>query len=220
MSTAADSITVSRLDGAPREGAPRQGSTRLAWARRAPHRGDDPGRRRHAAHRFRPLHHRMEAGDRGDPAAHRERLAGGFRRLSEDPRISRAEAGHEPRSVQDHLLVGVEPPLPRPADRHRLPPALPRLLDRRLHPESSVAAARRPVRARRPARRRRLVHGEERPRLPRRREPVPARSPSRHRRRHPRLHALAYFRSWAGARRASPSRAHALRHGSPAPCSP
>ena len=66
-------------------------------------------------------------------------------------------------------------------------------------PRALLPRARRPVRARRIARRRRLVHGEERPRHARRCEPIPARSPSRHRRRHPRLHAVAYLRSWAGA---------------------
>ena len=160
--------------------------------------GDDPGRRRDAPHRFRPFHHRVEAGDGRGAAALRQRLARGIRRLPPNSRVPVAEAGHEPRSVQDHLLVGVGAPLPWAADRCRLPGAVRRLLDRRVYPKAATTPSRWPLPAWRTARRGRLVHGEERPRRPHRCQPVPARRPSRHRRDDLRLHALAHPSASAG----------------------
>ena len=168
------------------------------------------------AHRFGPVHHRVAADPRRHPAVERGRLAGGFRRLSENPRIYRAQARHEPRRVQDHLLVGMGASFSRPADRRRLLRAVRRVLDRRLYSARAAAAAHRPVPARRASGRGRLVHGEERSGRAHRCEPVPARRAFRHRARHSRLHALAPVRPRRAGGRAH--RARAARPGSRASC--
>ncbi len=191
----------------------------LARNRRPAHRGDGPGRGRHASHRFRALHHRMAADHGGDPAALGRRLAKGVRGLSEDPGIFGAEAGHEPRRVQGHLLVGMGASLPWPPDRRRLPRAVCRLLERGFHSPRLSAPAARPVRAWRAAGRRRLVHGEERPRHARRREPIPARRASRRRRADPGLHALAVLRSRRGRREAGGDHGSGPQRGLPPACS-
>ncbi len=74
----------------------------------------------------------------------------------------------------------------------------------------------------RPARRRRLVHGEERPRRPDRCEPIPARRPSRHRRADLGLYAVASVRArqrsgaMAAHRPALARRTHGRRRDPPA----
>ena len=113
------------------EAAP--GAAHLACRDRGSHRRHDPGRRRHAAHRFGPVHHRVAADHGRRSAAQRGRLDARFRGLSEDSGIYRDQARHEPGRVQDHLLVGMGASLSRPADRRRLLRALRRLLARGLH---------------------------------------------------------------------------------------
>src|SRR6202163_3956558 len=44
----------------------------------------------------------------------------GVRRLQDYSAISRTQRRHESGRVQDHLLVGMEPPVARARDRHRL----------------------------------------------------------------------------------------------------
>ncbi len=163
----------------------------LAWRHRRPHRRHDPRGWRHPAHRFRPVHHRVATDHRRHPAADRGPLASGVRGLPEDPGIYRDQSRHEPRGVQIHLLVGMGASLPRALHRPRLPAAVHRLLDRRLHPAQAHAPAPWPIRPRRPARRARLVHGEKRARRPHRCQPVPARRPFRRGRPDLRLHAMA-----------------------------
>ena len=174
--------------------APRPRAETVARRAGPSDRGDDFDRRGHQAHRFGPVHHRVAADLGRRPAVERRRLAGGFRRLSENPRIYRAQARHEPRRIQDHLLVGMGASFSRPADRRRVLRAVRGVLDRRLYSARTAAAARLPVPARRVSGRGRLVHGEKRSGRAHRCQPVPARRAFRHRARHSRLHPLAPVR--------------------------
>ncbi len=85
------------------------------------HRAHRGGGRRHAAHGFGPLHRRVAAGDRRDPAALRRSLAGGVRGLPRDPTVRGAEPRDDARGIQGALLVGVDAPATRAARRRRLP---------------------------------------------------------------------------------------------------
>ena len=87
----------------------------------------------------------------------------GVRGLQDHPAISRTQRRHESRRVQDHLLVGVEPPAARPLYRHRLSAAVPVVsLARRFECRSEAAAVDH-LRARRAAGRGGLVDGGVRP---------------------------------------------------------
>ena len=86
------------------------------------------GRRRHQAHQFRPVDHRMEADPRRDTAAQRRRVAGRIPALPEDPAICRAQQGHEPGRLQVDLLVGMGAPHPGAQRRPGLRPAAAGLL--------------------------------------------------------------------------------------------
>src|SRR6201981_2823220 len=83
----------------------------------------------------------------------------GVRGLQEHPAICRAQCGDEYCAVQNHLLVGMEPPAARPRDRHCLTAATP-LFPMAIHPrggrKAATVADRRPWRA---AGRGRLVDG-------------------------------------------------------------
>ena len=61
------------------------------------------------------------------PPLSRGGLAGRVRQVPADPAIPRAQPRHEPRPVQDHLLVGVEPPAAGAAGRRGVPAAVPAL---------------------------------------------------------------------------------------------
>ncbi len=78
------------------------------------------GRRRHAPDRIRAFDCRVEAGHRYCAAARSETMDRGVRRLQDDTAISRTQRRHESGRVQDHLLVGMEPPVARARDRRRL----------------------------------------------------------------------------------------------------
>ena len=114
----------------PRYRRATRGRSALARRARSAHRRHDPCRRHDEAHRFRPLHHRVETDRRRDPASVGVRLERSLHGLQDDTGIYRAQARHEPRRIQDHLLVGVGAPLPRAADRICLPRSLRRVLDR------------------------------------------------------------------------------------------
>src|SRR5712671_2834949 len=90
-----------------------------ARARRAD-RDHGAGRRRHASDRIRALDCRVEAGYRHSAAAQSGTMDRGVRRLQDDTAISRTQRRHESGGVQDHLLVGMEPPGARARDRRRL----------------------------------------------------------------------------------------------------
>src|ERR1700682_2905252 len=78
------------------------------------------GRRRHAPDRIRALDCRVETGHRNPASARSGPMDSGFRRLQDYSAISRTQRRHESGRVQDHLLVGMEPPVARASDRHRL----------------------------------------------------------------------------------------------------
>src|ERR1700682_1135219 len=75
------------------------------------------GRRRHATHRIRAFNRRVETGHRHSAAAQSGAMDPGVRSLQDHPAISRAQCGHESCRVQDHFLVGMEPPAARTRDR-------------------------------------------------------------------------------------------------------
>src|SRR5579859_411533 len=143
------------------------GKTDLSVARRPrvarrgsrPDRADGAGRRRHAPHRIRALDHGMEAGHRRAAAARTGTVGTGLRGLQADPAIPRTQRRHDAVAVQDHLLVGVEPPAARPRDRHGLPPAVPVLPVARRIERGTEAAAMADLRPRRVAGGGRLVDG-------------------------------------------------------------
>src|SRR5216683_564251 len=78
------------------------------------------GRRRHAPDRIRALDCRVEAGYRRSATAQSGTMDRGVRRLQDYTAISRTQRRHESGRVQDHLLVGMEPPVARARDRRRL----------------------------------------------------------------------------------------------------
>src|SRR5216683_8204623 len=98
------------------------------------------GRRRHAPDRIRALDCRVEAGHRNSAAAQSGAMDRGVRRLQDYTAISRTQCRHEPGGVQDHLLVGMEPPVARARDRRRLFAAV-SLVPLARYPEHGLAAA-------------------------------------------------------------------------------
>ncbi len=84
---------------------------------------DGGGRRHHAADRIGPVDRQMGCGLRHAAAAQRRAMAGGVRRLSDQPAISEDQQRHDAGRVQIDLLLGICPPPARPADRHGLRPA-------------------------------------------------------------------------------------------------
>ena len=153
-------------DGNTRISYPRHPA--MALCRRRAGFGDGPGRRRHPAHRIRPLDHRVEAGDGHAAAARRKWVAGRVREISGHPAIPRAQCRHESRAIQDHLLVGMGASAARPADRRGVFAAVSLVPVARLGGTGAAGAAVVHFRARRAARWRRLVDGRLRPRRPRR----------------------------------------------------
>ena len=59
------------------------------------------------------------------PPLDRGRMAGRVRQIQDDPAIPRAQSRHEPRRVQDHLLVGVVASAAGAPDRRGIPAAVP-----------------------------------------------------------------------------------------------
>ena len=106
-------------------------------------------------------------------------MAGSPREIPADSGVQARQQGHEPRGLQVHLLVGVGPPLPRPHGRLRFRDPLRLLPGPRPPQRAPRMEARRHSRARRPAGRHRLVHGELGPRRSHRRQPLPS-GPSPH----------------------------------------
>ena len=130
---------------------------------RRPDRGHGAGRRRHAADRVRIVDRGVEARHRHAAAAQRGAMGAGLRGLQDHPAISRTQRRHEPLRVQDHLLVGMEPPAARTRDRRGLPAAVPVLPVARRVERRIKAAAVADLRPRRAAGRGRLVDGRIRP---------------------------------------------------------
>ena len=132
---------------------------RVADRGRRADRGHGAGRRRHAAHRIRIVDRRVEAGHRHAAAAQRGAVGAGVRGLQGDPAIPRTQRRHEPCGVQDHLLVGMEPPPARARDRRGLSAAVPVLPVARRVERRAETAALDDLRAWRAAGRGRLVDG-------------------------------------------------------------
>src|SRR5262245_66693912 len=101
----------------------------------------------------------MEAGDRYAAAADISTMAGGIRRLQENPAISRAQRRHDVGGVQDDLLVGMEPPPAWPLHRRGVPAAVPLFSVARRAERGAEATAVADLRARRGAGCGRLVDG-------------------------------------------------------------
>ena len=148
-------MTASSAQQAPHPGAVRWW---LIVGRRAD-RGHGAGRRRHAADGIRIVDRRVEAGHRHAAAAQRGAVGAGVRGLQGHPAIPRTQRRHEPCGVQDHLLVGMEPPPARARDRRGLSAAVPVLPVARRVERRAEAAAVDDLRARRAAGRGRLVDG-------------------------------------------------------------
>ncbi len=152
MATKTESIGSSAcMDDGANRGLPR---------RRRRHDLPDADRRRSdAAHRKRPVDHRVEAGDGRGAAAVAGCVAGRVRRLQADSAIPRAQRGHDAQPVQDDLLVGVDASAARAHRRHGVPAAVPLLSLARHDPEASQMAPVGHLRRRRRAWRGRLVDG-------------------------------------------------------------
>ena len=149
-------------DGKPcRRARPRDPA--VALCRRRFGAGDGAGRRRDAAYGIRPLDHRVEAGHGHAAALVRGRLAGRVRKISGHSAIPRAQCRHEPRCVQDDLLVGMDASSARPADRRGVSAAVCLVSVARLGRAGAAAAALVHFRAWRAAGRGRLVDGCFRP---------------------------------------------------------
>ena len=117
------------------------------------------GRRRHAADRVGAFDRRVEAGHRHAAAAQPGAMDRCLRGLQEDSAISRTQCRHVARPVQDHLLVGMEPPAARARDRGGLSAAVPLVPVARRLERGAEAAAVADLRPRRAAGRGRLVDG-------------------------------------------------------------
>ncbi len=126
---------------------------------RRPGRADGAGRWRHAAHRIRAFNCRVEAAHRHAAAAQSGAMEGGVRSLQDHPAISRTQRGHGSCRVQDHLLVGMEPPATRAHDRGRLSAAVCLVPVARRFKRGSEATLVADLRARCAAGRGRLVDG-------------------------------------------------------------
>ena len=87
----------------------------------------------------------------------------GLRGLQDHPAISRTQCRHVARRVQDHLLVGMEPPAARARDRRGLSVAVSLVPVARRAQRGTEAAVVADLRARRAAGRGRLVDGGVRP---------------------------------------------------------
>ena len=146
----------------------------VALCRRSPGAGDGAGRRRDPAYGIRPVDHRMEAGDGRGAAALRQFVAGSIRKISGHSAIPRAQSRHEPRRVSDDLLVGMGAPAARSRDRRRVSPAIPVVSLARRRRAGFAPAIMVHFRARRTARRGRLVDGRLRPCRARRGFAIPA----------------------------------------------
>ena len=94
------------------------------------------------------------------------------------PQFRHLNSGMTLARVQDHLLVGMDASADGPADRRRVPAAVPVVSDEGLDCSRPALAALGDLRARRAARWRRLVDGGVWPRRPRRGLAVSARDPS------------------------------------------
>ena len=111
------------VDGTPRDiadDAQSQVDTPVALRHRLAGLWHGDAGRGHQAHRFRPLHHRVETDPRHHSAAQPVRLGRGIRQVQAFAGIRARQQGHEPRRIQAHLLVGMGAPLPRPLRRLRL----------------------------------------------------------------------------------------------------
>ena len=125
-------------------------------------------RRGDAAYRIRPVDHRMAACHGHAAAAERNAMAERVREISGHPAIPRTQSRHEPRRVQDDLLVGVDAPADRPDDRRGIPAAVFVVPVARLDRARNARPALGDFRAWRASRRRRLVDGRFRSRRSRR----------------------------------------------------
>ena len=102
---------------------------------------------------------RMAAGRGRRAAARRGRMAGGIREVPDDSAIPAAQPRHDPRRVQDHLLVGMESPAARPAHWRGISAAVPVVPVARMGRPQARPGARRHIRPWRAARRGRVVDG-------------------------------------------------------------
>ena len=143
---------------APPSTAPPRREMVAALDRRAD-RDHGAGRRRHAADRVRAVDRRVEAGHRHAAAAQRGAMDGGLRGLQDHPAISRTQCRHVARPVQDHFLVGMEPPAARARDRRGLSAAVSLVPVARRPGRGAEAAVVADLRPRRAAGRGRLVDG-------------------------------------------------------------
>src|SRR5476649_1269273 len=113
----------------------------LAARRRGDDLSDAGGRRRHAADRVRALDCGMEAGHRYAAANVGARMASRVNQVSGDPAIPRAQPRHDPRPVQDDLLVGMVTPDVGARDRRGVPAAVFGILVARLDSAKPTLAA-------------------------------------------------------------------------------
>src|SRR5712672_653979 len=117
------------------------------------------GRRRYAAYRSRAFDCRMEAGHWHAAAVQSGAMDPGVRSLQDHPAISRTQRRHESCRVQDHFLVGMEPPSARARDRGCLSAAVSLVPVAWRFERGAEATAVAYLRSRYPAGRGRLVDG-------------------------------------------------------------
>ncbi len=142
---------------------------------------DGRGRRHYAAHSFRPVDHRMEAGHRHCAAAVGRRLDCGIREIPADPRIPHRSFRDELGRVQKHLLLGILTSAAGSPDWRGVCRPVHLVFGAAASAAPPRAAARRHPAPRVSAGRARLVHGRERPCRPGRGQPIPPRRPPRSR---------------------------------------
>ena len=140
-------------------------------------------------------------------------VAGRVRKISGHSAIPRTQRRHEPCRVQDDLLVGMDASAARPADRRGVPVAVPVVSLARIGGAGAAPAAVVHFRARRAARRSRLVDGRVRPRRSRRGLAIPAGDAS-----HPRLRDLCRADLDGAAARRATVGSRACAHSLRAPC--